>query len=88
MSRSAYDLETPRHVDWRDSAACRDYDPTLWDLVGQALTSDNMLAKRICHRCPVLAECDSWAQGRPFDGVIVAGQVRRQFASLTSWGVL
>ena len=85
--RSAFDLESPRRVDWRESAACRDYDPTLWDLVGQGLTEDNKAATWICRRCPVLAECDEWAAGRSFDGVIVAAKPRRQFASLTSWGV-
>lgn len=50
-------------MDWRRQAACRDEDPELFFPVG---TSGPALlqvaeAKSVCARCPVLAECLTWA---------------------------
>jgi len=67
---------------WRDDAACRGVDMTAWDLPdgqGATLTDDNRAAIRVCHRCPVLAECarevlDAYARGdEELVGVIRAG---------------
>ena len=50
-------------MDWRDRAGCRDVDPELFFPVG---TSGPALlqvaeAKAVCRRCPVAAECLTWA---------------------------
>lgn len=50
-------------MDWRHRAACRDEDPELFFPIG---TSGPALlqveqAKAVCRRCPVTAECLSWA---------------------------
>lgn len=75
--RSAYGLDTPRVVDWRERAACRDHDPEWWSLMGpRVLSSANARAMRVCADCPVLADCAEWADARAFDHVIVAGVAR------------
>lgn len=50
-------------MDWRHHAACKDEDPELFFPVG---TSGPALlqiteAKSVCRRCPVVAECLTWA---------------------------
>lgn len=50
-------------MDWRHRAACKDEDPELFFPVG---TSGPALlqiteAKAVCRRCPVVAECLTWA---------------------------
>lgn len=50
-------------IDWRHRAACRDEDPELFFPVGTTgpalvQTAD---AKAVCARCPVAAECLTWA---------------------------
>jgi WhiB family redox-sensing transcriptional regulator len=55
--------------DWHADARCRDYPEVSWfpDRYG----GDWETPKRICARCPVLAECRSWAmrQGRSLQGI-------------------
>lgn len=53
--------------DWRHRAACRNEDPELFFPIG---TSGPALlqveqAKAVCRRCPVSAECLTWAMDRP-----------------------
>src|SRR5690606_19682515 len=64
---SAWGLDTEPADDWRDLAACRDEDPELFFPIG---TSGPALlqveqAKAVCRRCPVAAECLTWALGHP-----------------------
>lgn len=49
--------------DWRDRAACRGEDPELFFPVGTSGPALEQIeaAKAVCHRCPVAAECLSWA---------------------------
>lgn len=48
--------------DWRDRAACRDVDPELFFPLGEVLPpKQEAAAKAVCRRCPVRAECLSWA---------------------------
>jgi hypothetical protein len=54
MARSAYDLDSPRE-DQRGS--CTDWDPEMWVLLGNQLTTDNQVALRICSTCPVKSKC-------------------------------
>lgn len=52
-----------RNYDWRDDAACREYDPELWFPVGSghAAQEQEEAAKHICGGCPVRPECLDWA---------------------------
>src|SRR5690606_12488566 len=64
---SAWGLDTEPADDWRHHAACRDEDPELFFPIG---TSGPALlqveqAKAVCRRCPVSAECLTWALDRP-----------------------
>jgi len=62
-------------ADWRDRAACRDEDPELFFAVG---TSGPALlqiteAKAVCRRCPVSAECLSYALRMGCDDGVFGG---------------
>src|SRR5438067_7021541 len=48
---------------WRDQAACRHEDPELFFPVGTGVPAQIQTAeaKRVCRRCPVMAECLRWA---------------------------
>lgn len=50
-------------MDWRHSAVCRDEDPELFFPVGNSGPAVLQIAeaKAVCARCPVSAECLSWA---------------------------
>lgn len=52
-----------REYDWRDDAACRQYDPEMWFPVGSSAAAREQedAAKRICGGCPVRSECLDWA---------------------------
>lgn len=69
MANVAYGLSTPHGDDWRDRAACRNpaYDPEIFfhgtDTALSRAMSD--LAKAICGRCPVLADCRQWVAAHP-----------------------
>lgn len=51
--------------DWRHRAACRNADPEIFFPLGDVFTTAEagqlQQAKAICRRCPVKAECLSWA---------------------------
>jgi|GEM_PF-70733 len=55
--------DSERAVDWRDTAACSEYDPELFFPVGN--TGRALLqieeAKAVCRRCPVMDQCLQWA---------------------------
>lgn len=49
-------------ADWRSRAGCQDQDPELFfPSPGQTPQADE--AKAVCHRCPVITQCLSWALG-------------------------
>ena len=50
-------------MDWRHNAICRDEDPELFFPVGNSGPALAQIAdaKLVCNRCPVIAECLSWA---------------------------
>lgn len=57
---STRQLSGTRGDDWRDRAACPDYDPELWfPHPGQDDVAEQ--AKAICRRCPVVDDCLRWA---------------------------
>ncbi|MFF3306193.1 WhiB family transcriptional regulator [Streptomyces sp. NPDC002952] len=50
-------------MNWRDAAACRSEDPELFFPIGEDGLSRQQIeqARAVCHRCPVLTDCGSWA---------------------------
>ncbi|MFG2307274.1 WhiB family transcriptional regulator [Streptomyces sp. NPDC048566] len=59
-------------MDWRDAAACRTEDPELFFPLGDDGLSRRQIdqARAVCHRCPVLNACASWAVvNAEYDGV-------------------
>jgi hypothetical protein len=65
-------------ADWRTYAACRQ-DPQSWEVLGTRLTKRNREAMRICdEECPVRRNCEAAYENLAFDGVIVAGRLRRE----------
>jgi len=66
---SAHGLSSPRDADWREQAACRNYDPEIWHplgldqpgLMSPATAAAVDLAKAVCRRCPVADRCRDWA---------------------------
>lgn len=59
-------------MDWRHRASCRDEDPELFHPVGN--TGPALLqiteAKSVCHRCPVAADCLTWAMDSGSGGIL------------------
>ena len=77
MARTAWGLTTGgTDVDW-SQARCRER-PEWWEVLGVNLSEANRRAIALCGSCPVLDACGRWAAGLAFDGMIVAGEVRRQ----------
>lgn len=52
-----------RAADWRRRAQCREEDPELFFPFGPSgtVTNQTSQAKAVCKRCPVRAECLTWA---------------------------
>ncbi len=50
-------------MDWRHHALCRDEDPELFFPIGTAGPAAVQVeeAKVVCRRCPVVADCLTWA---------------------------
>lgn len=51
-------------MDWWQSAACVDEDPELFfpvGVAGPAAQAQQALAKEVCHRCPVIHQCLTYA---------------------------
>lgn len=63
MSRTAWGLDTSHAAGWIAQAACQDEDPELFFPIsyGQTARSATAAAVAICHRCPVLDSCRTWA---------------------------
>src|SRR5262245_10919429 len=57
-------------IDWRQKARCQDYDSELFFPISHGLERQiqESAAKDICDRCPVVADCLTWAldQGEAF----------------------
>lgn len=74
LTRAAYGLDSGREVDWRQKAACREYNPDWWTALADSIEAK--YAARVCEGCPVLAACDAWAQKDPrrAAGAVYAGK--------------
>ncbi|MET7687806.1 WhiB family transcriptional regulator [Streptomyces sp. NPDC005483] len=61
-------------MDWHESAICQGADPDLFFPVGNASSGPTLIqiaeAKAVCHRCPVIDQCLSWAlDADPVEGI-------------------
>lgn len=59
-------------MNWRESAACRSEDPELFFPVNEHGLSRRQIeeARAVCHRCPVIVACRSWAlRNDEYDGI-------------------
>lgn len=63
-------------TDWRDQAACKAYDPSLW-FPERGETKKAETAKSICAGCPVRAECLDYAARNAMDTGIWGGESSR-----------
>lgn len=61
--------------DWRAGGLCAESDPDLWFAVG---AMEHKAAKSICRKCPVRAECLSYAMDAPIDHGIWGGLTERE----------
>lgn len=66
MNRSvlaAWGTSTAHVEDWRERAACLEYDPELWWPIGTTgpAVSQIELAITVCSRCEVITECLAYA---------------------------
>jgi WhiB family redox-sensing transcriptional regulator len=62
-------------MDWRHDAVCRDEDPELFFPIGTSglAIAQAEQAKSVCGRCPVKAECLSWALNNGQDAGVWGG---------------
>lgn len=60
---------------WRANALCSKTDPDLWFAVGAL---EHKVAKSICRKCPVRADCLSYAMEAPVDHGIWGGFTERE----------
>lgn len=78
---SAAIREQPHDEQWRDAAACVDYDSEMWFPLGDTHADDiarTEEAKRICWQlCPVRQRCLDWADG--------TGTAWGTWGGLTEW---
>ena len=76
-------------MDWRHKAICRDEDPELFFPVGNSGPALAQIAdaKLVCARCPVTADCLSWALKSGQDAGVYFSSARRYrpLAELVSW---
>jgi WhiB family redox-sensing transcriptional regulator len=69
-------------MNWRETAACRSEDPELFFPIGDEGLSQRQIeqARSVCHRCPVMRACGSWAvrHGEKYGvwGAMTAGERR------------
>lgn len=61
--------------DWRAYGLCSQSDPDLWFAVG---AMEHKAAKTICRKCPVRAQCLSYAMDEPVDHGIWGGLTERE----------
>lgn len=70
--------------DWRHNASCRDEDPELHfptGTSGPALVQIGV-AKAVCRRCPVVADCLAWALDNGVDSGIWGGRTEQERRAL------
>jgi WhiB family redox-sensing transcriptional regulator len=60
---TAWSTTKPSPTSWRDLAACREVDPEIFFPIGTTGAALGQIheAQAICARCPVAADCLSWA---------------------------
>jgi hypothetical protein len=63
VRRTAYGLETPRDIDWRQFARCRT-SPDKWH-TGMGASGGGWARHQCLYHCPVLAECHQDAETLP-----------------------
>jgi WhiB family transcriptional regulator, redox-sensing transcriptional regulator len=68
---------------WRADATCRHHDPELFFPVGTGALADQQAAeaKAVCHRCPVMARCLTWAMANGPVGGVGGGTTEAERAS-------
>ncbi|POX55072.1 WhiB family transcriptional regulator [Streptomyces sp. Ru71] len=73
-------------MNWLDLAACRFEDPELFFPLTEdgASLAQIERARRICHGCPVLRECRTWAVRRGETDGVWGGLTARQRKSLSA----
>lgn len=72
----AWGMDSERALNWRDRAACNDYDADMWVLADKRDrlgTQANWQALRICASCPVARTCLNWALATQAHGMIYGG---------------
>lgn len=62
-------------TDWRDDAECRVEDPEMFFPTGSETAAQDRIrqAKAVCARCPVTAECLTWALEMGLDNGVFGG---------------
>jgi len=68
---------TPAATGWMNQQRCAEVDPDLW-----FEPESKRAAIRICHTCPVIAECRAWALADPTLEGIADGLTQKQRATL------
>jgi WhiB family redox-sensing transcriptional regulator len=78
------------HVNWHDTAACRDADPDLFFPVGTAGPGLRQIeeAKRICRACPAQAPCLAWALAHGVGSGVWGGATEAERRALRAGRVL
>jgi WhiB family redox-sensing transcriptional regulator len=78
------------HVNWHETAACRDADPDLFFPVGTAGPGLRQIeeAKRICRACPAQAPCLAWALDHGVGSGVWGGATEAERRALRSGRVL
>lgn len=71
-------------TDWTDRAACRGVDPELFFPVGTSgpALRQTDAAKKVCRRCPVIAECLTWALDTGQEYGVLGGTTEDERAAL------
>ncbi len=71
-------------MDWRHLSACLDVDPELFFAIGSTGPALRQIeeARAVCHRCPVRAECLTWAMESGQDFGVWGGLSDTERASL------
>jgi WhiB family redox-sensing transcriptional regulator len=72
-------------TDWRYDAACKDEDPELFFPVGTTGPTAVQMAqaKAVCHRCPVVSNCLTWALESGQDAGVWGGMNEGERRALT-----
>lgn len=52
---------TAEEIHWQLKGLCRNDDPQKWTPDPPDVEKKSQEAKEICHRCPVVQECQNWA---------------------------